>query len=148
MKGFIEDITWTALVWIVVIVLLALVLAHFLVISLPWGPGSIKYSIMFSDFVNRPYTVAGALTYYKIEDRQLLEHSLESVIVSSIERAKSQAVIKDLESFMKSYDTDYQVTLSNSNIIFSIGKKHKLSTEALVPLLYKGILGYLKVNVR
>ena len=47
MKGIIEEITWTAVLWIVLVVILFIALIHFVIISLPWGPGSIEYSVEF-----------------------------------------------------------------------------------------------------
>jgi hypothetical protein len=147
MKGFIEEITWTVIIWIFLVVIVIIALIHFIIINLG-GPGSIKYSVEFADLSNKPYLVAEVLTHYKIEDRQLIEHCIESVVVNSLERADSQNIGDYLKDFMDKYGIKYEITLHNGDELLRIGEEERGSTEAAIPLLYKGIIGYLTVNVK
>ena len=148
MNGIIEEITWTAVLWIILVVILFIALIHFVIISIPWGPGSIEYSVEFADISNKPYLVAEVLTHYKVEDRKLIEHCIESIVVNSLERADSQNIGDYLKDFMDKYGVKYEITLHNGDGLLRIGEKERGSTEAAIPLLYKGIIGYLTVNVK
>lgn len=149
MKGFIEEITWTAIVWIFLVVIIIIALIHLIIINLPWGPSSIKYSVEFADISNKPYLVAEVLTHYKIEDRKLIEHCIEVVVVNSLERADSQNIGDYLKDFMDKYELKYEITLQHGeNVLLIIGEKERGSTEAAIPLLYKGVISYLKVNIK
>jgi len=148
MKGFIEEITWTAIIWIVLVIIIIIALIYFLITNLPWGPKSIEYSIEFADISNKPYLVAEVLTHYKIEDRQLMEHCIESSVVGSLERADSQDIGDYLKEFMNKYEFKYEIILHNEDELLRIGEKERDSTEAVIPLLYKGIIGYITVNIK
>ena len=147
MKGFVEEITWTVIVWVVLAVIIIIALIHFVIVKLPWGPGSIEYSLEFADISNKPYMVAEVLTHYKIpefEDRKLIELCTEAVVINR----RDYDIEDPLKDFMDKYGFSYKVTLDNGNELLSIGKKEKYSAEAAIPLLYRGVIGYLTVNVK
>ena len=154
MKGQIEQVGWTAIVFVFFVIVTVVAFAHYLIIQLPWGPGTIKYSVEFADFANKPYIFGEVLTHYVIEDRQLMEHCLESVIVDSLERAKSENVTEKLADMVDDYGFDYQIMLlpeaatTVDDILLSIGKERGGYGKAVIPLLYKSKIGFLVVETK
>lgn len=147
MKGFMEEITWTVLIWIFLAVFIIISLIQFVFLSLPWGQGSISYSVEFSDMSNKPYLVAEVLTHYRIpeiENRKLIELCTEAAIINRLDYSIGDPV----KDFMDKYGISYSIVLDNGNELLSIGESGKDFTEAAIPLLYKGTIGYLKVSTK
>jgi len=149
MKGFVEEITWTVIIWIFFVILIIIAFLHFIMVSIfdPWTPGTIVYSIEIADISNKPYFLAEVLTHHKIEDRKLIEHCTRSVIVNSLEWRSGTNIEDPLKEFLGKYG-EYKVVLHGRDELLSIGERESKFTDASIPLLYKGLAGYLTVSVK
>lgn len=113
-KGFIEEQTWTAVVFIVVLVLA--IVALFLMVWFKTFSGSpLGYSIRFVDLINRPYMPAAVLEHMRLDDRHVLEHALEAS-VTGLSVAEAQQLEAMLRSYLDQYKLSYYaVTLKRGN---------------------------------
>lgn len=114
MKGIASEVIWTAILAILTVMIICAMLVAFL-IELVSGEHPMSYSIEFVDLTSRPYTLSGAISELKINDRIFLEHAFESSFAGSLEASDSGDVQGYMESFMGYYDVGYGVNIISGN---------------------------------
>ena len=151
MKGFAEEITWTAIVLIAAVISVIILFSLLVYYRLPIvGGKSLSYSVVFVDLVNRPYLVASAVGNAKFYDRILFEHALQAAVVESLENSNSQAVPQLVEEYMEFYDLKfYSISVKKEGSkIFEITNKPKTCGVDLfcVPKIYRTEAGTCNVG--
>lgn len=107
MKGaFPEELAWTAVVLMVVVVITTIGIIALIAAFGFSGKSPLSSTIDFIVLSNRPYALATALTYYKPDDRNFLEHAVE-ISYSSLENASSQNLGTDVADFLNKYELNY-----------------------------------------
>lgn len=107
MKGeFPEELVWTSVVLLTVVILSIVGILALLNAFLFQGKSSLSSTIDFIVLTNRPYSLATGLTYFRIEDRNFLEHVVETSY-SSLDEAKSQGITKSLSEFFDKYELSF-----------------------------------------
>jgi hypothetical protein len=115
--GFPEEIVWTAVVLLVVIVI-AVVGLFALILAFGFSDKSqLSSTIDFVVQTNKPYAIATGLTHYKAGDRNFLEHAIETSY-SSLENANSQKLPDSVSDFLDEYDLSfYNVRITRENTV-------------------------------
>jgi len=130
-KGqFPEEIGWTLIVLLVVVIFSVTFLIYsLLIVRFPGiGKGPISESIEFIHMSNRPNIVAETLSSYLIDDRQVLEHAIESAHAGSLANASSD-IEKGVEYYMNYYDyVSYYINIRNTDGNEIMSASNKLTT--------------------
>lgn len=131
MKGQeISSIAWTALVLVAVVFLIAMLLIVSVVNSLTTDPRG--FTVSFVKTLNDPYSVLEGLSHYRINDRQLLEHSIESVVTGSLKNSGSGSISAALADFLNKYERRiYIVSIDGKENILSITNIRGTSLEEI-----------------
>ncbi|MBI2971238.1 MAG: hypothetical protein HYY37_02345 [Candidatus Aenigmarchaeota archaeon] len=100
-----EEIPATYIVWILALVVIVAMFVVFLIASFTNKSLSLSFNLKFVDIMNRPYNVQEMLTHYRVSDRQLLEHALETSVAGSAGAAGSDeaAVQRSVGEFVGIY---------------------------------------------
>lgn len=129
MKGQLpEEMGWTLIFLLVFVFLIVTFIIFGLIVRAPFtGMQPLSYSIEFVNMANRPYILAEILSHYMFDDRQFLEHALESIIVNSKEKANSLGIENGLKQFLKSYELKfYSISVKNKDENELISASNKL----------------------
>lgn len=120
MKGLMpEDIGWT-LIFMVVIAALAII-GVFMFIKVAFFGEQLSYTVQFLSVESRPYTLAEVMAHTKIDDRTILEQSIESMTAGSLEGASATDFPGNLKSFVNAFGLrNYYVSVGNGNEIMRI----------------------------
>jgi hypothetical protein len=115
MKGQIEDITWTIILYIFVVVITLAIIITLIVFVLSGKDPRIFYSVEFLDLSNRPYTIIEFLSQMWLEDRIILEHSLEAMLTGDVKNSNSENIPDFFRGFTDLYKFRYyDITVSSS----------------------------------
>ncbi len=108
MKGFVEEVPWTAIVLVVAVVAATVLLLIWIFFQLPVGPGKpFSFDIRFANLINRPYLLISSASNVRLDDRTFFEHALQSAVVESLERSNSKSVAVLMKQYLDYYDSDY-----------------------------------------
>jgi hypothetical protein len=106
-KGLAEEFGWPPILLLIAVVVLVVGLILSIIIRLPGiGSGPISPSLEYVVLRNKPYLVSEVLSNYMVDDRQVLEHALESSFTGSLENSGSTNIEKDIKLFMNNYIED------------------------------------------
>jgi hypothetical protein len=89
------------------VIFVGLVVVAFLVyvkLNISSSGDPIAYSVDFVSIATKPYVLAEILTHVKIEDRQVLEHSIEIMSTSVLENAQSEKLPKNMRNLVSQFE--------------------------------------------
>jgi hypothetical protein len=107
MKGTLpEDIIWTLIVLVLVVIIGIMGLFALIRAFAFSGEAGLTSTIEYVVASNKPYMLATALTYFKPDDRNFLEHAVE-ISYSSVDNANSKNLPNYATEFLDKYDTNF-----------------------------------------
>ena len=137
MKGFSmpEDIGMTVVFLVVIVVMMLIAFLLFLKVKIPtfseegFARGQlITYQIDFLSIANKPFMLADVMTSMQSGDRTILEKSIESAAVGSLDKAAANdprdALPDSIEGFMKNYNNRYY------SVVLKSGKDEITTVES------------------
>ena len=114
MKGITPELYCTAIIGIFVVLsvlgFLVLLLVQFIT-----GEYPMSHRIEFVDLTSKPYMLSGAISDFRIGDRAVIEHALESSFVGSLEGSDSDYIQEPLEYFIEKYYFGYGIEILSDN---------------------------------
>lgn len=106
MKGFADEITWTAILWIFVALAVLIMVLIFILFSVV-GSRPLSYTAKFIEISNAPFFGASILQHIRVEDRQILEHSTEAMVTGFVGKSDSDSAPAEIKTIFDKYGFDY-----------------------------------------
>jgi len=139
MKGSSEIIlTGITTMGLIIILAVVLIIATGLYVRFViFGGGPLSQEFETVSSMSNPYSLGAILTHKKIDNRNLLEHNIETLVTGDMTRSDSENVPANLKDFLDGYDFEFyhvslekQVNGKNEKTLFSIDNAKRICADS------------------